>query len=103
MTGILFILYIALGSALGFGLVSYAGLSIPVAIALGAVTTALLGQFHLLFSHVIASAESSDRIDALELSYEENDKRMTQIETRSQEVEASLKSELSERRDALVP
>ncbi|RIJ21335.1 EAL domain-containing protein [Henriciella barbarensis] len=102
MTGILFILYIALGSALGFGLVSYAGLSIPVAIALGAVTTALLGQFHLLFSHVIATAEGSDRIEALELSYEENDKRMTQIETRSQEVEASLKSELSERRDALV-
>ena len=102
MTGILFILYIALGSALGFGLVSYAGLSIPVAIALGAVTTALLGQFHLLFSHVISTAEGSDRIDALELSYEENDKRMTRIETRSQEVEASLKSELSERRDALV-
>lgn len=102
MTGILFILYIALGSALGFGLVSYAGLSIPVAIALGAVTTALLGQFHLLFSHVITAADSSDRMDALELSYEENEKRMTRIETRSEEVEASLKSELSERRDALV-
>lgn len=102
MTGILFILYIALGSALGFGLVSYAGLSIPVAIALGAVTTALLGQFHLLFAHVISAADSTDRLDALELSYEENTTRMTRIEARSEEVETSLKNELSERRDALV-
>ncbi|MAN74588.1 MAG: diguanylate phosphodiesterase [Henriciella sp.] len=102
MTGILFILYIALGSALGFGLVSYAGLSIPVAVALGAVTTTLLGQFHLLFSHVIHTADSSDRMDALELSYEETGRRMTRIEARSEEVETSLKHELSERRDALV-
>jgi cyclic-di-GMP phosphodiesterase TipF (flagellum assembly factor) len=100
--GILFILYIALGSALGFGLVSYAGLGIPVAIALGAVTTALLGQFHLLFSHVIQAGEAEDRLEELEDGQQEIRKGMRALYARSEEVETTLKSELAERRDALV-
>lgn len=102
MTGILFLLYIALGSALGFGLVTYAGITIPVAVALGAVTVALMGQFHLLFSHVIHSGESADRLESLESEQEEVRIAMRRMQARSDEVESTLKQELSERRDALV-
>lgn len=102
MTGILFLLYIALGSALGFGLVTYAGIAIPVAVALGAVTVALMGQFHLLFSHVIHSGESADRLETLENDQEEVRIAMRRMQARNEEVESTLKQELSERRDALV-
>lgn len=102
MMGILFLLYIALGSALGFGLVTYAGLGIPVAVALGGVTTALLGQFHLLFSHVIHSGESVDRLESIETEQEEVRIAMRRMYARSEEVESTVKQELAERRDALV-
>ncbi|WP_084418180.1 EAL domain-containing protein [Henriciella litoralis] len=102
MTGILFLFYIAFGGALGFGLVSYGGLSIPISIALGAVTTALLGQFHLLFSQVIGSVESDQRLENLEIAQKSTRERMDIVEDRAGAIEISLKQELTERRDALV-
>ncbi|WP_084397783.1 EAL domain-containing protein [Henriciella aquimarina] len=102
MIGILFIFYIALGAALGFGLFAYAGLSIAVSAALGTVATAFLGQIHLLISHVTRSAETQDRIQGLERSQAATRERMDMVEARTDSVESTVKHELTERRDALV-
>ncbi|MEM5516567.1 EAL domain-containing protein [Henriciella sp. AS95] len=102
MIGILFFFYVAIGAALGFGLHSYAGFTIPVSVALGAVATAILGQFHLLIAHVTKTGDAEDRIEHLEKTQSAARERIEMIEARTESVESTLKHELTERRDALV-
>ena len=102
MIGILFIFYIALGTALGLGLYTYAGVSIPLAVGLGAVLTVVLGQLHLLIAHVSRSTETDERMQRLERNQAANRERMDMVEARTESVESTLKHELTERRDALV-
>ncbi|WP_300375992.1 EAL domain-containing protein [Henriciella sp.] len=102
MIGILFIFYIALGTALGLGLWFYAGLGIGISVALGAVTTMVLGQLHLIISHVTGRAESEERFYKLERGIAGNRERVDLIESRTESLEDTVKHELTERRDALV-
>ena len=102
MIGILFIFYMALGAALGFGLNVYGGLSIPVSAALGTVATAFLGQVHLIIAHVSRAAETTERLEGLERAHSATRERMDMVEARTDSVESTLKHELTERRDALV-
>ena len=102
MIGILFVFYCLLGAGLGFGLYTYADFGLPVSLALGTVTTALLGQLHLVISHFSRAAEAEDRLVRVEKAQSAADERMEMIEARTESVESTLKHELSERRDALV-
>ncbi len=102
MIGILFIFYIALGVALGLGLHTYAAISIPLSVALGAVLTIVLSQFHLLISHVTKAAEAEEKIDHLVKAQASTRERVDMVEARTESVESTLKHELTERRDALV-
>lgn len=102
MIGILFFFYLAIGAALGFGLYSYAGFAIPVSVALGAVTTVLLGQFHLLVAHVSKSGDTDDDIRRIEKMNHATRERLDMVEARTDSIESTVKHELTERRDALV-
>ena len=102
MIGVLFIFYIALGTALGLGLHVYAGFGIPVATALGAALTVVLGQVHLMIAHVSKSAETDEKLERIERAQVATRERVDMVEARAESVESTVKHELTERRDALV-
>lgn len=102
MIGVLFIFYMALGTALGLGLYTYLGVGIPLAVGLGAVLTVVLGQLHLLIAHVSKTAETDEKLERIERANAATRERMDMVEARTESVESTLKHELTERRDALV-
>ena len=50
MTFVLFLLYAAIGGGVGYGVFTLTDVGLPMSIAAGGITTALLGQIHLLAS-----------------------------------------------------
>ena len=47
MIAVFFLIYAAIGVGAGFGLFTYAGIELPLAVGAGAIVTALIGQVHL--------------------------------------------------------
>ncbi len=102
MIVLLIIIYAALGAASGWGLYTFADVEMPLAIAGGAIVTALLGQTHLFATQGRGSKALEDRLDNVETAQRDNHERMTVVEARTEAVESTVKHELTERRDALV-
>lgn len=102
MTFVLYLLYMAIGGAIGYGVNIYAGLSLPLSIGAGAITTALLGQVHIMARAGRANREMGERLDVVEKHTRDTSERMDVVEARTEAVETTVKHELTERRDALV-
>ena len=102
MTIVLFLLYAALGGAVGYAGWSLLELGLPLSVASGAITTAILGQIHLLVTNGHSKRELDERLSAVEKETRESGRRMDVIEARTEAVEETVKHELTERRDALV-
>ncbi len=102
MTFVLYMLYLAIGAGVGYGVHTYTGLSLPFSVGSGAVVTAILGQIHILSRSGSASKEIEERLDTVERSTRDSSERMDVVEARTDAVETTVKHELTERRDALV-
>ena len=50
MVAVFFMIYAAIGAGAGWGLYTYAGIDLTLAICAGAIITALIGQVHLFAS-----------------------------------------------------
>ena len=102
MTFVLFLLYIAIGSGVGYGVNTYAGLSLPLSIASGAIISVILAQIHVLTASSRSSRQLDERMDQVERRTRDTAERVDVIDARTDAVEATVKHELTERRDALV-
>ncbi|MFN3912091.1 EAL domain-containing protein [Hyphomonas sp.] len=102
MTFFLFLLYLAAGAGVGYGLFGYTTVGLPLAIAGGAVTSAVLGQIHILAKAGAASKRIDDRLDSMARDVTEVKRSQKVTEARVEVVEQTVKVELTERRDALV-
>lgn len=103
MTIFLFLIYIALGGAAGWGLNTYAGLELPLSVGGGLGVTLALGQLHLLLSGSSRKIEEVEaRVTGVEKTARDVDERVSVVEARTEAVESTVKHELTERRDALV-
>lgn len=101
MIALYFIIYAGIGAASGWGLFTYAEVELPLAIAGGAIITALLGQVHL-FAAQGGGKNLNGRVDRMEAAQRDTKDRLDGIETRTDSLENTVKHELTERRDALV-
>ena len=101
MIALFFIIYAGIGAASGWGLFTYAGVELPLAVAGGAIITALLGQVHL-FASQGRGKDLASRVDRIEAAQRDSKSRVDAIETRTESLENTVKQELTERRDALV-
>ena len=103
MAAFLFLIYIALGGAAGWALNTYAGQSLPISAAGGAIVTLFLGQIHLFARNPKKRIEKTEgRVKSLETAQTDAERRMKVVEARADAVETTVKHELTERRDALV-
>ena len=66
MTFVLFLLYAAIGGGAGYGLFTLTDVGLPLSIAGGAITTALLGQIHILSTAGRSSRKVEERMDQVE-------------------------------------
>ena len=102
MTFVLFLLYVAIGSAAGYASLTVLELGLPLSVGAGIVTTAILSQIHVLVSTGNSKRELDDRLMAVERETRDSARRMDVVEARTEAVEETVKHELTERRDALV-
>lgn len=103
MTIFLFLIYILIGTAAGWGLQTYAGQTLPISIGGGVISTLILGQLHLLATRSTAKIEAVEgKIDQVQKQATDTYERMKVVEARTDAVETTVKHELNERRDALV-
>jgi cyclic-di-GMP phosphodiesterase, flagellum assembly factor TipF len=102
MTFFLFLLYLAAGAGVGYGLFSFTAVGLPLSIAGGAVTSAILGQVHILARSGAASKRIEERLDSMAKDVTEVKRGQKVSDARIDVVEQTVKVELTERRDALV-
>ena len=102
MVAVFFMIYAAIGAGAGWGLYTYAGIELTLAICAGAIITALIGQVHLFASRGGKSSELSNRIETVEVAQRDVRERVDTVEARATAIETTVKQELTERRDALV-
>ncbi|MBU3919918.1 MAG: EAL domain-containing protein [Alphaproteobacteria bacterium] len=102
MTFILFLLYLSAGAGVGYGLFSYSAVGLPLSIAGGAVTSAILGQIHILARAGAATKRIDERLDTLSRDVTDVKRAQKVTDARIEVVEQTVKVELTERRDALV-
>ena len=102
MTFVLFLLYAAIGGGAGYGVFTLTDVGLPMSIAAGGIVTALLGQIHLLATSGRSNKELDERIDRVERTVRDSAERVDVVVARTDAVEATVKHELTERRDALV-
>ena len=102
MTFVLFLLYAAIGGGVGYGVFTLTDVGIPMSIAAGAIATGLLGQIHILMKAGRSSRRLDERMDQVERTVRDSSERVEVMEARTDAVEATVKHELTERRDALV-
>jgi len=102
MTFVLFLLYAAIGGGAGYGVFTLTDVGLPLSIAAGGIVTALLGQIHLLATSGRSNKELDERIDRVERTVRDSSERVDVVVARTDAVEATVKHELTERRDALV-
>ncbi len=102
MTFVLFLLYLMVGGGVGYGLFSLTEIGLPLSIAGGAITSAILGQIHVLTRSSATEAKLEERMGQVEKRARDTAERMDVVEARTDAVETIVKHELTERRDALV-
>ncbi len=102
MTFVLFLLYAAIGGGVGYGVFTLTDVGMPMSIAAGAIATGLLGQIHILVKSGRSSRRLDERMDQVERTVRDSSERVEVMEARTDAVEATVKHELTERRDALV-
>ena len=102
MTFVLFLLYAAIGGGAGYGLFTLTDVGLPISVAGGAITTILLSQIHTLMRAGSTSKELDERMVRVEKTTRDTAERVQVVEVRTDAVEATVKHELTERRDALV-
>ncbi|MEQ9506800.1 MAG: EAL domain-containing protein [Hyphomonas sp.] len=102
MTFFLFLLYLAAGAGVGYGLFSFTAVGLPLSIAGGAVTSAILGQIHILVQSSASSKRIEDRLDTMARDVTDVKRGQKVSDARIDVVEQTVKVELTERRDALV-
>jgi cyclic-di-GMP phosphodiesterase TipF (flagellum assembly factor) len=102
MTFLLFLVYLAAGAGVGYGLFSLTAVGLPLSIAGGAITTAVLGQVHILARAGASSKKLDDRLNTIEKDLTNVIRTVNVVEARTDAVEQTVKIELTERRDALV-
>lgn len=102
MTFFLFLLYLAAGAGVGYGLFSFTAVGLPLSIAGGAITSAVLGQIHILARSGASSKKLDARLNTLEKGLTDVTRTVKVVEARTEAVEQTVKIELTERRDALV-
>ena len=102
MTVVLFLLYFAIGGAVGYGTFALTAVGLPLSIAGGAITSAVLGQMHVLVAAGRKNKDLGERIDRVEQEARDASERVTVVEARTNAIETTVKHELTERRDALV-
>ena len=102
MTFFLFLLYLAVGAGAGYGLFSLTTVGLPLSIAGGALTSAVLTQIHVLVRTSRAAKKIDARIDSVEREVTDTSRRINVLDARAEALEETVKIELGERRDALV-
>jgi cyclic-di-GMP phosphodiesterase TipF (flagellum assembly factor) len=102
MTFFLFLLYLAAGAGVGYGIFSLTAVGMPLSIAGGAITSAMLGQIHILARAGAASKKLDQRLESVEKAVTEASRTVKVVEARTEVLEQTVKIELTERRDALV-
>lgn len=102
MTFFVFLLYLAAGAGAGYGIFSLTSVGLPLSIAGGAITSALLGQVHILARAGAASKKLDQRLESVEKAVTEATRSVKVVEARTEVLEQTVKIELTERRDALV-
>ncbi len=102
MTFVLFLLYLIIGAGVGYGSYAFTTIGLPLSVAAGAITSAVLGQIHVLSAAGRVNRRLDERMDTVEQTARDASERVTVIEARTNAVEATVKHELTERRDALV-
>jgi len=95
-------LYALLGAAAGWASMTFLNLELPIAAGAGVAVTLVLSQIHVLATRKGKTEELETRIDQVEKDAEDTAGRVKVVEARTDAVEATLKQELTERRDALV-
>lgn len=98
----MFLLYLAVGAGAGYGLFSLTMAGLPLSIAGGAVTSAVLTQIHVLVRTSGAAKKIDARIDSVEREVTDTSRRINVLDARAEALEETVKIELGERRDALV-
>jgi cyclic-di-GMP phosphodiesterase TipF (flagellum assembly factor) len=102
MTFFLFLLYLAAGAGVGYGIFSLTAVGMPLSIAGGAITSAMLGQIHILARAGATSKKLDERLESVEKAVTEASRTVKVVEARTEVLEQTVKIELTERRDALV-
>ncbi len=102
MTFFLFLLYLAAGAGVGYGLFTFTTVGLPLAVAGGAITSAILGQIHILARAGSATKQTNERLDSMAKDITEVKRSQKVTEARVEVAEETIKVELTERRDALV-
>ena len=97
------LLYLAIGAGAGWLGMAFAGLDLTQTVGLGAGTGLLLGQIHLFASRRADTSEGMQaKLGDVEQASTEIGRQVKVLSARTDAVEATLKHELTERRDALV-
>lgn len=102
MTFFLFLLYFAAGAGAGYGLYTLTAIGLPLAAGGGIMTTAVLAQIHMMIATSGKTKAISQRVDQVEREVTETSREVKVINARTEEIEQTVKIELTERRDALV-
>jgi cyclic-di-GMP phosphodiesterase TipF (flagellum assembly factor) len=102
MTFFLFLLYLAAGAGVGYGVLTYTEAGLPVAAGAGAMTAAFLGILHIVSAAASASRRAVERLESVEKTVTDVSRTVKVLEARTEVVEQTVKQELTERRDALV-
>ena len=102
MTFFLFLLYLATGAGVGYSIFSFTAVGLPLSIAGGAITSAVLGQIHIVARSGAANKENEARLKSVEKRMTEVDRNNKVIEARTEVLEQTVKVELKDRSDALV-
>ncbi len=102
MTIVLFLLYLAAGAGVGYGIFTFTAVGLPLSIAGGAITSAMLGQVHILTRAGAATKKTEARLDSIEKVVTEVSRTNKVIEARTDALEETVKHELGEERDRLV-
>ncbi len=102
MTFVLFLLYLAVGGGVGYGAYALTAIGMPLSITAGAITSAILGQIHIVANAGRATRQLESRVASVEKSATDAGRRLDVIDARTDAIEATVTHELTERRDELV-
>lgn len=102
MIALVFVIYALIGAGAGWGLYTYMGVELTLAVCSGAIITALIGQVHLFATRAGQTNDVEKRVDVMEGVQRDATQRMDVVEARTSAIETTVKQELTERRDALV-